>query len=342
MEGNCSQGGIVRGQSSCGHFNFQGFMNQNQNQNQKQQCEDNEPCLNGDDQANKSKIDSPWQRVKWMDKMVKLMITALSYITEDSGFDNGDGKKFSVLLKKGKWRSVSKVMDERGYHVSPQQCEDKFNDLNKRYKKLNEMLGRGTCCNVVENPALLDKIYYLNEKEKDEVRRILSSNHLFYEEMCSYHNGNRLHLPHDPALERSILLALLSRGARDNDENEKKHQNEDLHGVLGGPLKRLRQSQSHEEDVGHPNQECNKGYVTHSLASLKKPLNESMSLGLEERKFQIQAEFMEIERQRLKWERFSEKRDRKLEKMRMENEKMKLENERMTLILKRIESRGKL
>jgi hypothetical protein len=80
-----------------------------------------------------------------------------------------------VLQKKGKWKSISKVMAERGFHVSPQQCEDKFNDLNKRYKRLNDMLGRGTSCQVVENPALLDVIDYLTEKEKDDVRKILSS-----------------------------------------------------------------------------------------------------------------------------------------------------------------------
>lgn len=339
-----------------------------------------ELCLScdGHNESNNSKKNSPWQRVKWMDKMVKLMINALSYIGEDSGLDNGNGRKFAVLQKKCKWKSVSKVMDERGYHVSPQQCEDKFNDLNKRYKKLNEMLGRGTSCDVVENPALLDKIDYLNEKEKDEVRKIMSSKHLFYEEMCSYHNENRLHLPHDPALQRSLhLMTLRSHDDHDNDEHGK-HQNEDLdeeddridyeehrlshkdrrgnyHGALGDrPLKRLRQNQSHE-DVGHPN----KGYVPHlprsqanvdlgmsldngKVVGLQKQLIESKSLELEGRKLKIQTELMELERQRFKWERFSKKMDQKLEKMRMENERMKLLNERMTLELKRIELGAKL
>lgn len=283
------------------------------------------------DGHNKSKNSSPWGRVKWMYKMVKLMITTLSYLDED------DHKH----ARKGKWRTVSEVMDERGYHVSPQQCEDKFNDLNKRYKKLNEMLGRGTCCDVVENPSLLDKIGYLDEKEKDEVRKIMSSKHLFYEEMCSYHNGNRLNLPHDPALQRSLRIR-----CRD-DDGHGKHQNEDLvdceehnmsqkdcgdRGVsLGGALKRLRRSQNHE-DLGHPNH-VNEGYVPH----LHKQWTESKSLELEERKLQIQAELMELERQRIKWERFSQKRDQKLQIMRMENENMKLENEKMKLELRGVE-----
>ncbi|KAG2324351.1 hypothetical protein Bca4012_038866 [Brassica carinata] len=303
----------------------------------------------GHNESNKSKKNSPWGRVKWMDKMVKLMITALSYLDED------DHKH----ARKGKWRTVSKVMDERGYHVSPQQCEDKFNDLNKRYKKLNEMLGRGTCCDVVENPALLDKIGYLDEKEKDEVRKIMRSKHLFYEEMCSYHNRNRLHLPHDPALQRSLQLTLR---CRDNDEHGKL-QNEDLddceeHNMsqkdcgegyrgtsLGGPLKRLRQSQSHEE-FGH-SIHAYKGYVpdvnqpmsldSAKAPSLQKQCIESKYLELEEHKLQIQAELKELERQRLKWEKFSQKRDQKLEKMRIENAMMKLENERMILELKRVE-----
>lgn len=75
--------------------------------------------------------------------------------------------------------------------------------------------------------------------------------------MCSYHNGNRLHLPHDPALQRSSRLR-----CRDDDEHVKL-QNEDLvdgddyeepkmyqkdcgesylGASLGGELKRLRHS----------------------------------------------------------------------------------------------------
>lgn len=333
----------------------------------------------GHNDPNKGKKGSPWQRVKWTDKMVRLLITAVSYIGEDASSDYR--RKFSVLQKKGKWKSVSKVMAERGYHVSPQQCEDKFNDLNKRYKKLNDMLGRGTSCQVVENPVLLDLIDFLSEKEKDDVRKILSSKHLFYEEMCSYHNGNRLHLPHDPALQRSLQLALRSRDDHDNDDL-RRHQNDDpdeedqeveadehdeyeehrgLHAGVSGSLKRSRQGQG-QEDVCFPNswnsQDCNKGPYPHQhtcqtdtnqvltessrAAWLQKQWIESRSLQIEEQKLQIQADMLELEKQRFKWERFSKKRDRELERMRMENERMKLENERMALELKRRELGGDL
>ncbi|KAL6338042.1 hypothetical protein AAG906_010608 [Vitis piasezkii] len=64
--------------------------------------------------------------------------------TEDENF-SGQGAEegnFQGLQKKGKWKTVSKIMISKGCFVSPQQCEDKFNDLNKRYKRLNEILGR--------------------------------------------------------------------------------------------------------------------------------------------------------------------------------------------------------
>ena len=163
--------------------------------------------------ASRGERESPWQRVEWTDDMVRLLKTAVSYVgDQDSNSDcwGGIRRKFAVLLRKGEWKSISKVMAERviNYHVSPQQCEDKINDLSKRYYKLNDMLGRGTSCEVVENPALLDVIDFLSKKQKDEVRKMLSSKHLHYEEMCSYINGNRLHLPHDLTLQCSVQLAL--------------------------------------------------------------------------------------------------------------------------------------
>ncbi|KAK6283009.1 hypothetical protein POUND7_016834 [Theobroma cacao] len=170
----------------------------------------------GHNEVGKSEDGSPWQRMKWTGKMVKLLITILSYIGEDPSTDCvGSQRKMSSLLRKlGKWKCVSKVMVERGYHVSPQQCEDKFNNLNKTYRRLNDLLGRGTSCKVVENPKLLD-IIDLSEKGKEDVRKILTSKHLFFEEMCSYHNGNRLYLPHDPDLLQSLLLIL--KNENDNE-----------------------------------------------------------------------------------------------------------------------------
>lgn len=130
-----------------------------------------------------------WQRMKWTDNMVKLLIMAVFYIGDEAGSEGNDKKKVGALLqKKGKWKSVSRAMMEKGFYVSPQQCEDKFNDLNKRYKRVNEILGKGTACRVVENQSLLDSMD-LSPKMKEEVKKLLNSKHLFFREMCAYHNS---------------------------------------------------------------------------------------------------------------------------------------------------------
>jgi hypothetical protein len=46
-----------------------------------------EEGVDGHNDANKGKKGSPWQRVKWTDKMVRLLITAVSYIGEDAVSD---------------------------------------------------------------------------------------------------------------------------------------------------------------------------------------------------------------------------------------------------------------
>ncbi|PPS15281.1 hypothetical protein GOBAR_AA05285 [Gossypium barbadense] len=270
-----------------------------------------EEGVDGHNDGSKGKKGSPWQRVKWTVKMVRLLITAVSYIGEDAAGGCGGGmrRKFAVIQKKGKWKSVSKVMAERSYHVSPQQCEDKFNDLNKRYKKLNDMLGRGTSCQVVENPALLDVIDYLTEKEKDDVRKILSSKHLFYEEMVLGGSAKR---------SRQVQVhedACFHNSSNSQDCNKSSFS-------YPPPA----QADINQAPPENPR-----------AAWLQKQWIESRSLQLEEQKLQIQVEMLELEKQRFKWQRFSKKRDRELEKMRMENERMKLENERMALELKRKE-----
>lgn len=335
--------------------------------------EEDEPSFTTEDGRGKKM--SPWHRVKWTDKMVKLLITAVSYLGEDVLSDLGR-KKFAVLHKKGKWKCISKVMAERGFHVSPQQCEDKFNDLNKRYKKLNDMLGRGTSCQVVENPVLLDDMNFLSEKEKDDVRKILSSKQLFYEEMCSYHNCNRLALPHDLALRNSLHLALRNRDEHDNDdvrssrlddndeddldlENDDRDDFDEDHachggkrgtnGTFGAPAKKLKQSQdlifgnTSNSQGPHPHGMMVQSDVNQVLPEnkketwLQKQWIESRSIQLEEQKLQLQVEMLELEKERLRWQRFCKKKDRDLEKMRMENERLRLENERIALELKQKE-----
>ncbi|XP_022746775.1 DExH-box ATP-dependent RNA helicase DExH12-like [Durio zibethinus] len=155
--------------------------------------DEDEPGFPPDDcAADAKKKFSPWQRMKWTDSMVKLLIMAVYYIGDEAGSEGNDptGKKKAggLLQKKGKWKSVSRAMMEKGFYVSPQQCEDKFNDLNKRYKRVNDILGKGTACRVVENQSLLDTMD-LSPKMKEEVRKLLNSKHLFFREMCAYHNS---------------------------------------------------------------------------------------------------------------------------------------------------------
>ncbi|KAL5228644.1 hypothetical protein ABZP36_016909 [Zizania latifolia] len=152
----------------------------------------------------------PWTRMKWTDGMVRLLIDVVYSVGDDgdgaataaaggkpaaahgkassSGAHGGHGQA-AAQQKKGKWKSVSRAMMEKGYMVSPQQCEDKFNDLNKRYKRVVDLLGRGKACKVVENHALLDAMEELTLQSKIEARKLLSSKHLFFREMCAYHNS---------------------------------------------------------------------------------------------------------------------------------------------------------
>lgn len=141
----------------------------------------------------KGKKDAPWQRMKWTDNSVRLLIQVVASVGDDGSLESPDRvRRKTGIIKKGKWKTVSKILISKGYHVSPQQCEDKFNDLNKRYKKLNDILGRGMSCKVVENPGLLFGMHHLSEKAKEDVKKLLGSKHLFYREICAYHNGQKI------------------------------------------------------------------------------------------------------------------------------------------------------
>ncbi|KAL0369318.1 UNVERIFIED_CONTAM: hypothetical protein Scaly_1150700 [Sesamum calycinum] len=331
-----------------------------------------EGVADGRNDPSKGKKASMWQRVKWTDTMVRLLITAVSYISEEAAAEHGGGsrRKYTNLQKKGKWKSVSKVMAERGHFVSPQQCEDKFNDLNKRYKRLNEILGRGTSCEVFENPALLDMMDHISEKAKEEVRKILSSKHLHYEEMCSYHNGNRLHLPPDPELQRSLRLALRSRDDHD-DSDAKRHPHDDddevdqeaeyddhgesednqalpgdhrAYGLPGNPAKRVKHCQGHE-DFSFRNSlnsvDCNKTFnfqAEHADSDANQvtadgPKTNTMlpKQWINHRNLQLEEQRLHIELQMLELEKERFKWRRFSRKKDRELEMMKMEIERMKL-----------
>ncbi|OMO79967.1 hypothetical protein CCACVL1_13270 [Corchorus capsularis] len=324
----------------------------------------------------KEKSDSLWQRVKWTEPMVKLLINAVSYVEKDASSDclGGMRRKPSMLQKIGKWRCVSKLMVRKGFHVSPQQCEDKFNDLNKRYKRLIDILGRGISCKVVKNPKLLDTMD-VSDKAKEEVKKILNSKNLFYEEMCSYHNGNRLHLPHDMEVQRSLQWTIRSRDNykpnllrqhEDRDEYDKKRQDtgageqtEETKGDRGTfrfeELSSNRSKQMNvmkDEIVGNPltTKECgiksgaakqddrnnlNYGHPKDSSADgLQEQWMAFRLLQLKEQKMQIQVQKLALEMQRYKWKRINWKKDKDLDKMRLDNHRMKLENEWLAFELK--------
>ncbi|MCD7453118.1 hypothetical protein HAX54_019776 [Datura stramonium] len=306
-----------------------------------------------------------YQRIKWTDDMVKLLITALSYIGEDA-LSNG------IFIKKGKWRAISRVMAERGHRVSPQQCEDKFNDLNKKFKRLNDVLGRGTACHVVENPVLLETMD-LSYDLKEEMNKLLGSRQLFYQEMCSYNNQNRLFLPHDQEVQQSVLLAVkgkykYEKGSMLQDlPLKKKIRGEgvsnmayasldctttaDPNLVQDMPAKRkvrggkrdlnMARSSLNGTITSDPNQNVlrpNSNGIHFSKNNKEKVTQDEhilpRLLQLEEQKLQIQAQILELENQRFKFKRFCSKEDRELQKMILDNEVIKLENQQLMLELK--------
>jgi hypothetical protein len=308
---------------------------------------------------------SHWHRVKWTSDMVKLLVSTVSYIDEDVEADHGSSsgrRKHAMLKKKGKWKLVSVTMKERGFPVSPQQCEDKFNDLNKRYKRLTEILGRGRACEIVQKPAFLEKIV-LSAKLKEEAKKHLNSRHLHYEEMCSYHNRNRFCLLDDPALQKSLHMAL-----RSADEQGKKnsfgYEDEDDHALFSDDdyeddecndyLEVSAEDRHHRvhnaKKLKHDREEMRCGFHPSEVAAavdMNKTLSEGsagaaadknqsgvQSNHIEQERLKIKAKMLKIEQRHFKWLRFSKEKDRELEKMRLENEKLALENARMELELK--------
>ncbi|KAL5857240.1 hypothetical protein ACOSQ3_004698 [Xanthoceras sorbifolium] len=352
------------------------FVNYNENERGKSLVRDGYAMdcavtgVDGHLEVDKERV-TPWQRIKWTEKMVKLLITAVSYIGQCAS-GTGGRTESSLLLKIGKWKLLSKLMVERGYHASPQQCEDKFNNLNKGYKRFNDVLGKGTACMVVQNPKLLDEMD-ISGKAKEDVKKLLSSKQLFYEEMCSYHNGNQLYLPRDPDLERSLQLAL---GKKDDyrphskwykADNEQDHdaiadgqaneiETEDIGGMFVCPEVSATMSKKVNDDrvseasnamkfvgfnailetsaqYGHTdlNPVCPEGEKSDEL---QKQWMAFRSSQLRLQKLQVKAQLHKLEKQRIKWQGKCWKHDRELNKMKLQNERLKIENERMAIELK--------
>ncbi|KAE8037127.1 hypothetical protein FH972_009747 [Carpinus fangiana] len=327
--------------------------------------EEDEPSFTEDgngDNVDGGKRGSPWPRMKWTDEVVRLLIAVVACVGDDVVHEGGEGlkRKSGILQKKGKWKTVSKIMISKGCHVSPQQCEDKFNDLNKRYKRLNDILGRGTSCRVVENPALMDSMPHLSAKAKDDVKKILSSKHLFYKEMCAYHNGQRIPNCHDLDLQGHALP--LGGSSKDNNGSEEEEaeehndseddemDNEDDNNAEADGERMAefsgRMKVSEEDDhfwsqsVGPDGFEAEiTGIFQDPAKSLweRKEWIKRQMLQLQEQRISFQAQALELEKQHFKWLRYCSKKSRELERLRLENERMKLENERRQLQLRQKE-----
>ncbi|KAL2933502.1 Trihelix transcription factor GTL1 [Bienertia sinuspersici] len=202
---------------------------------------------------------SPWQRMKWTDNMVRLLIMAVYYIGDEVGNEVGSEKKKSgagsgvgLLQKKGKWKSVSRAMMEKGFYVSPQQCEDKFNDLNKRYKRVNDILGKGTACKVVENQSLLDSME-ITPKMKEEVRKLLNSKHLFFREMCAYHNSCG-HAAAGHATSDGVTTAIEAHSQPHQQQQQQQQQQSCFHSTSISPSS-MELSSSHKLGLGFDDHE---------------------------------------------------------------------------------------
>ncbi|KAE9621783.1 hypothetical protein Lal_00032665 [Lupinus albus] len=238
-------------QQSIKHGYNNPFSSKTNNNNNKPQStnmsDEDEHVFTADDSSGDKRKVSPWHRMKWTDAMVRLLIMAVYYIGDEAGTSEGTtthdsmGKKKVaglMLQKKGKWKSVSRAMMEKGIYVSPQQCEDKFNDLNKRYKRVNDILGKGTACRVVENQNLMDTMD-LSPKLKEEVRKLLNSKHLFFREMCAYHNScghgsNNNITGSSSTLQHSAEVVSVTEPSQTQSQQQQQHQQQCFHSSENG------------------------------------------------------------------------------------------------------------
>nr|GMD04830.1 uncharacterized protein LOC104212013 isoform X3 [Ipomoea batatas]GMD08852.1 uncharacterized protein LOC104212013 isoform X3 [Ipomoea batatas]GMD10064.1 uncharacterized protein LOC104212013 isoform X3 [Ipomoea batatas] len=274
------------------------------------------------DGAGEERAEAVYQRMKWTNEMVKILIIAVCYI-EACVLSSIDP------ARAGRWRVISGIFAERGYRASAQQCEDKFNVLNRRYRRLNEILG-GNTSRVVENPEFME-LMDLTDEAKEEARRILGSKQLFYQEMWSYHNQNWSFLPHDPTVKKSVMLAIKGKDKCDAETPPP-----------GMPTKRMR-CQEHgvvdldrtpdyhnpqSTDVNNmPNTELGSGLQENQIMSRIFELTET--------KLQIQEQILELKNQLFHKQKFHHEQEKMLAILRSENEALRLANEHLSLKLRR-------
>ncbi|CAA3015063.1 Hypothetical predicted protein [Olea europaea subsp. europaea] len=148
---------------------------------------------------------------------------------------------------------------------------------------------------------------HISEKAKEEVQKILSSKHLHYEEMCSYHNGNRLHLPPDPDLQSSLRLAL--RSGDDHDENDVNRHLHDDNVEVGQEAESDGNDEYEENQPEIPDADVTQAPPEGVKANTsQKQLLNHHTLQLEEQRLHIEAQMLELEKERVNWQRFARKR----------------------------------
>nr|GEV04414.1 transcriptional regulator EFH1 isoform X2 [Tanacetum cinerariifolium] len=252
-------------------------------------------------------------------------------------------------------------MMERGFYVSPQQCEDKFNDLNKRYKRVNDILGRGIACKVVENQTLLESMDHIPKKLKEEAKKLLNSKHLFFREMCAYHNSCGVgtsgasgvaHHSSPPEVTTTTNEHQRQICVHSNDDDDVDDDNDE--GDDDGDEDEDDCEQFEEEDDGLSSRKRGRtmendvlhqfdGEVSVVMQDMTKSAWEKRQwmkgrmMQLEEQRVGYQGQSYELEKQRLKWLKFCYKKEREMEVEKLRNERVKLENERMVLLLKQKE-----
>ncbi|KAF8751997.1 hypothetical protein HU200_011976 [Digitaria exilis] len=322
--------------------------------------EDDAPPPPAPQPAAASVLQSQPCRAKWNAHMVKLLVSAVSYVEEDMA-----SNQYGVNVRMGKWRLVSTAMTERGFAASPQQCEDKFHDLNKKYKRVTAILGAGTACDIVENPVLLNKLR-LPAKLKEEARKHLNSANLYFEQMCSYHNRNRFSLLDDPQL-RSALRRIARGGDPDGQEGnmsssagfvEESHQmmmpsddngdDNDGDEVIadGGDVELLNHDTSGEGHSGSRDlsrvaatDDMNRMFVPEgSSGPAADDENERLIMNaIQTERARLKKMRLKMEQNHLEWMRSIEEKDSELEKMRMDNRLMKMKNDELKLEIKEME-----
>ncbi|KAK1403344.1 46 kDa FK506-binding nuclear protein-like [Heracleum sosnowskyi] len=326
--------------------------------------DDDEAGLAAEDSSVGKKYNgSPWERIKWTDSMVKKLILVVFSVGDDEAASEGndvEGKKnkglngSGILQKIGKWKSVSKAMMEIGFFVSPQQCEDKFNDLNKRYKRVNDILGKGTCCKAVEDQSLLETMDHLSPKTKEEVKKLLSSKHLFFKEMCAYHKkscgGVAQHsaevVGESSQIQQQKKCLHSSENSPDDDydndqveDGARGHDKEsDIDVKTSHKRARYEMYGSRSRWVEEFSDELNYIVQNDKKSSWEKRQWMRIRLmHLEEQRMNYEREAYELEKQKMKWKKFSIRKERNMEAEKLANEKMRLENERMVLVIKQTE-----